>query len=159
MTLLAKYELTTAASRDLRMTCQKAKSEGEALVFLLACPQKLWRLSQTRKNKSLSVHLNIIVSLALAILLTCDLEIRQETTNLSSRTSSLLGSTLLVHLGPALLTLLMSLLFLGKWLDFVGIEKTFLATLNPVVVAGVVVEDLLVEQVSGLSDDLDVASC
>jgi hypothetical protein len=141
------------------MTCQKAKSEGEALVFLLACPQKLWRLSQTRKNKSLSVHLNIIVSLALAILLTCDLEIRQETTNLSSRTSSLLGSTLLVHLGPALLTLLMSLLFLGKWLDFVGIEKTFLATLNPVVVAGVVVEDLLVEQVSGLSDDLDVASC
>jgi hypothetical protein len=52
-----------------------------------------------------------------------------------------------------------SLLFLGKWLDLVGVEEAMLATLNPVGVAGVVVEDLLVEEISGLSDDLDVASC
>jgi hypothetical protein len=51
-----------------------------------------------------------------------------------------------------------SLLFPGKWLDLVGVEEIFLATLNPVVVAGVVVEDLLVEEVSGLSDDLGVTS-
>jgi hypothetical protein len=80
-------------------------------------------------------------------------------TNLSSRTSSLLSSTLLVHLGPALLTLLVSLLFLGKWFDLIGVEDALLAALSPVVVACVVVEDLLVEEVSGLSDDLGIASC
>jgi hypothetical protein len=68
-------------------------------------------------------------------------------TNLSSRTSSLLSSTLLVHLGPALLTLLVSLLFLGKWFDLIGVEDALLAALSPV------------EEVSGLSDDLGIASC
>jgi hypothetical protein len=159
MDLLFENELITTPSKGFLITSQKTKTQSETLAFRLACPQKLWRLSRTRQNKPLSVHLNILVSLALAILLICDLETRQEKTNLSSRTSSLLGSTLLVHLGPALLTLLVSLLFLGKWLDLVGVEDAFLATLNPVVVAGVMVEDLLVEEVSGLSDDLGAASC
>jgi hypothetical protein len=52
-----------------------------------------------------------------------------------------------------------SLLFLGEGLDLFGVEETCFATLNPVVVAGVNVEDLLVQEVSSLSDDLDVASC
>jgi hypothetical protein len=113
----------------------------------------------TEKSKPLSIHLNIFVSLLLATFLTCDLKTGHETTNLSSRASSLLGSTLLVHLGPALLTLLVSLLFLGKWLDLIGVEDALLAALSPVVVAGVVVKDLLVEEISGLSQDLGFASC
>ena len=114
-------------------------------------------LSLMKKSKPLSIHLNILS--ALTLLLTSDFKSRHEVTNFSSGTSSFLGSTIRVHLGPVLLTLLVSSLFLGKGLDLVGVEDALLATLDPVVVADVVVEDLLVEEVSGLSEDLDVASC
>jgi hypothetical protein len=109
-----------------------------------------------KKSKRLSIHLNILF--ALTLLLTSDFKTRHEMTNFASRTGSFLGSTLCVHLGTVLLTLLVSLLFLREGLDLVGVENTLLTTLDPVVVAGVVVEDLLVQEVSSLSEDLDVAS-
>lgn len=64
-----------------------------------------------------------------------------------------------ITLCPAFLAFLAALLLLGERLDFVRIEEASLATPNPVLVAGVDVEDLLVEQVSGLCQDLSVAVC
>ena len=112
-----------------------------------------------KQSKPLSFHLNILFSLALAIFLTFDVETAHETTNLSSRTSSFIGSASLVSLCPALLILQVSLLLLGKGFGLVGVEEALFAALDPVVVAGIVVKDLLVQKVSSLSKDLDVASC
>lgn len=131
-------------------------------------------------NCSIGSHLLFLLLLVLSLLclLLSDVKIEHKALNIFSRihsiwtfskksrvdgiiclTSGLILSFPGIALCPAPLTLQVSLLFLGQWLDLVGVEETLLAALSPVVVAGVVVEDLLVEEVSGLSQDEDAAIC
>jgi len=114
----------------------------------------------------------LLLVFSLFYLLLSDAEIEHQALNILSRVHTVwtfseksrvdcfISETTGLHLGfpgialsPASLALQVSLPCLGQRLDFIRVGKTLLDTLDPVVVTGVVVEDLLVEEVSGLSQD------